>query len=142
MTPIISQLLIGTAAIASSVAVHAWFMMAGLYLFSRIGGWATSNGQRAAITSAVVLWFFLSICAICWGWSVLLLWLGALTTMEEALYFSTVTFTTLGYGDVVLDPRWRLLGAVMAANGTIIIGWTTAMVFVAVQEIYFGENRR
>lgn len=142
MNLILSQLLIGMAVIAGSVAIHAGFMMTGIRVFTQRSGWATSNGRKAALTSAVVLWFFLSISTICWGWSMLLLWLGTFETMEEALYFSTVTFTTLGYGDVVLDTRWRLLGAFMAANGTIIIGWTTAMVFVAVQKIYFDDDGR
>jgi voltage-gated potassium channel Kch len=61
-------------------------------------------------------------------------------TLEEALYFSTVTFTTLGYGDVVLSPDWRLLSAFQSANGTIIVGWTTAMVFLAVRWIYAYQD--
>ena len=52
---------------------------------------------------------------------------------EEALYFSTVTYTTLGYGDVILDERWRLLGSFEAANGIVMFGWTTALIFVAIR---------
>lgn len=89
---------------------------------------------------AVVLWFFLSVCLQCWLWAALFRWLGALGAIEEALYFATVTFTTLGYGDIVLGPEWRLLGAFAATNGTIIIGWTTAMVFLAVQQVY-GDKK-
>jgi hypothetical protein len=83
-----------------------------------------------------VLWFFLSLCLQCWVWAALLLALGAFATLEAALYFAVVTFTTLGYGDLVLGADWRLLGAFAAVNGAVIIGWTTAMVFLAVQRIY------
>ena len=44
-------------------------------------------------------------------------------------------------GDVVLGPDWRLLGAFAATNGTIIVGWTTAMIFVAVQRVYGTAGR-
>jgi hypothetical protein len=59
---------------------------------------------------------------------------------EQALYFSMVTFTTLGYGDVVLSTRWQLLASFQAANGIIMFGWTTAIVIASVQRIYFGAN--
>jgi len=136
----IHQLLIGMAAIAFSVAIHGAFMEAAMAYLNGLGRRRRTVLQKWLATSAVVLWFFLSICLICWAWSALLLWLGALESLEEAVYFSTVTFTTLGYGDLVLGTDWRLLAAFMAGNGTIIIGWTTAMVFLAVQRIY-DESR-
>jgi voltage-gated potassium channel len=52
----------------------------------------------------------------------------ALKNLEESLYFSTVSFSTVGYGDVVLDPGWRLLGAMQAASGMILFGWSTAFI--------------
>jgi voltage-gated potassium channel Kch len=61
---------------------------------------------------------------------------GALSSLEEALYFSMVTFTTLGYGDVTLSDRWRLLASFEAANGTIMFGWTTALIMAVVHKLY------
>lgn len=52
--------------------------------------------------------------------------LGLFQTWEEALYFSTSTFTTVGFGDMVLDPQWRLLSGVQSLNGFLLIGWSTA----------------
>jgi hypothetical protein len=52
--------------------------------------------------------------------------LGELRTLEEALYFSTVTLVSLGYGDVVLTPTWRVLSAIEGANGVILIAWSIA----------------
>jgi hypothetical protein len=61
-------------------------------------------------------------------------------TFEAALYFSMVTFTTLGYGDVTLDDSWRLLSSIQAANGVIMFGWTTAQVTAVLQRLYRSDN--
>lgn len=62
--------------------------------------------------------------------------IGAFSLHEEALYFSIVTFSTLGYGDVILNEEWRLLASVQALNGVIILGWTTALLLATVQRIH------
>ena len=54
---------------------------------------------------------------------------------EEAIYFSTVTYTTLGYGDITLPPVWRLMSGFEAMNGILLFGWTTAMFYAVVQKI-------
>ena len=51
---------------------------------------------------------------------------GAFRTFEEALYFSTVTYSTLGYGDMVLSKEWRVFGAIEAPVGIMMLGWSTA----------------
>lgn len=66
-------------------------------------------------------------------WAVLYRALGALGDFENALYFSGVTFTTLGYGDVLLDGRARLLAPLEAANGVLMFGITTALLIAAVE---------
>ncbi|MCD0462776.1 potassium channel family protein [Roseiconus lacunae] len=63
-----------------------------------------------------------------------------LNSVEEAIYFSTVTFTTLGYGDIVLNSPWRMLGAIQAALGMLIFGWSTAMLFSVVQRTMRDES--
>jgi hypothetical protein len=71
-----------------------------------------------------------------WLWALLYMELGNFEIMERALYFSTVTFTTLGYGDITLLPRWQLLSSFEAANGIILFGVSTAFVFAVIQRIY------
>jgi hypothetical protein len=66
-------------------------------------------------------------------WALLYSALGAFQDFETAMYFSGVTFTSLGYGDVVLDGRMRLLAPLQAANGLMMFGITTALFFAAVQ---------
>ena len=60
---------------------------------------------------------------------------GDLKTFEQAVYFSTVTFTTLGYGDLTLTGHWRLLSGMEAMNGILLIGWSTALLFAVVQRL-------
>ena len=57
--------------------------------------------------------------------------LGALPNIETALYFSTATFSTIGYGDVVLSSDWRLLGSLEGISGLLLIGWSTAYLVAA-----------
>ncbi len=61
-----------------------------------------------------------------WAYAILYLGLGALPDFETALYYSTTAFTTVGFGDVVLPQEWRLIGAIEAANGFILFGWSIA----------------
>ena len=74
------------------------------------------------------------------AWASVYLALGALKGLEQSLYFSLVTFTTLGYGEIVLDERWRLLASFEAANGIIMFGWSTAIVMAVVHRVYLAGN--
>ena len=59
--------------------------------------------------------------------------LGAIGSLEEAIYFSIVSFTTVGYGDVVLPRDWRILGASEAAAGILIFGWSVALLIILIE---------
>jgi hypothetical protein len=61
----------------------------------------------------------------------------ALQSIEDALYFSTPTFTTVGYGDIVLGREWRQLATFEAVNGWIIFRWATALIMTVIQRLYF-----
>ena len=65
-------------------------------------------------------------------WAGFLVALGALKTYDDAFYFSLVTFVTLGYGDIVLAPGYRIFGALAATCGPLMLGWSTALIFAAV----------
>ena len=66
-------------------------------------------------------------------WALFYRALGAFEDFEEAVYFSGVTFTSLGYGDVVLHGSVRLLAPLQAANGLMMFGITTALFIAAVE---------
>jgi len=90
------------------------------------------------IGEVVLFMFFLSVVEVSL-WAFLYLSLGAIKKMETALYFSMVTFTTLGYGDVLIEEKWRLIAAFEAACGIIIFGMTTALIVAVVQRVYFSD---
>lgn len=73
-------------------------------------------------------------------WATCYTYVGALEQFEEALYFSIITYTTLGYGDIIMDDQWRLLASIEAANGIIMFGWSTSLVILLVQNIGFGKK--
>jgi hypothetical protein len=60
----------------------------------------------------------------------------ALPDFETSLYFSLKSYTTVGYGDVLLPTSWRLLGPIEAAVGVLMLGWSTSIIVAAVQRIY------
>lgn len=66
-----------------------------------------------------------------WSYAMVYHSLHATRSFEDALYFSTATYATIGYGDLTLSKNWRLLGAIEGANGVILLGWSTAF-FVSV----------
>ena len=70
------------------------------------------------------------------AWAATYIYVGSIQQFEEALYFSLVTYSTLGYGDVTLDGSHRLLSAFEAANGVIMLGWSTAIVVAVIQKVY------
>lgn len=61
-----------------------------------------------------------------WVWGVTFYLAGVFQQFEPALYFSLVSFSTLGFGDIILDEKWRLLSGLTAANGLLSFGWSTA----------------
>lgn len=90
--------------------------------------------------SLVIVVMFIASVAEAAIWAFAYLGLGAIETLEEAGYFSMVTYTTLGYGDVTLSEEWRILSAFESANGIIMFGWTTAIVLAVVNHVYFGKD--
>jgi hypothetical protein len=66
-------------------------------------------------------------------WAELFVLCGEFADFGTAYYHSAVNYTTLGYGDLIMTPRWRLLGPLEAANGMLLFGVSTAMVFALVQ---------
>jgi hypothetical protein len=68
-------------------------------------------------------------------WAQLYAWGGAMPDEQTAFYFSTVTYTTTGYGDLVLPPDWRLVGGVEALTGILMCGWSTGFFFAIVSRM-------
>ena len=68
-------------------------------------------------------------------WALMFLLLGEFNDFSTALYHSGVNYATLGYGDIVMSERWRLLGPLEAANGILMFGVSTAVMTAAVLDV-------
>jgi voltage-gated potassium channel Kch len=68
-------------------------------------------------------------------WALLLRALNLFNSLETSFYFSAMTFTTVGYGDVLLPECWHLLGVGLALNGLLMAGWSTALLVYVVQHV-------
>ena len=69
-------------------------------------------------------------------WGVVFWRASELPTLETAIYFSLATYTTIGFGDVVLGPGWRVLAGIEGLTGLLLVGWSTAFVFAIVNRMY------
>jgi Ion channel len=69
-------------------------------------------------------------------WALFFWWKGCLPDAESSFYFAGVTYTTLGYGDVVLTKPWRMLGPIEGLTGILMCGLSTGFIFALVSRIH------
>ncbi len=125
----LGQLLIASLLLAICVLIHAFGTHAMRGPMQRRYG--SREGWRISHPFVLLVILFLFIFALhaieMFVWAVAY-WLvgGAALRFGEAVYFSISSYTTVGYGDVVLGPEWRTLGAAEAAAGVLLFGWSTA----------------
>jgi len=133
--------LISFLMILITTVIHAFGMILVFRAIRSQEGHMNNDLRRKQIvwTSGTVLLMFIVSFAEVTVWAIAYLLTGAIEGFEHALYFSMVTFTTLGYGDIVLNENWRLLGSLQAANGIIMFGWTTAIVVASVHHIFLSK---
>ena len=69
-------------------------------------------------------------------WAMLYMNLGEFEDFLTAFYHSAVNFSSLGYGDIVMSERWRLLGALEAANGVLMFGLSTGTILSVMNRLF------
>ena len=140
--------LIGALLISLTVVIHAFGTTYWVrFLVSRYvqenGQWYSRKSMQILIGTGLVLVGLHVIQIVLWALTYRALVPPAeLATLEAAVYFSFVTFTTLGYGDITLSEGWRLLSGIEAMNGILLVGWSTAVLFAVVQRIWQGTALR
>jgi voltage-gated potassium channel len=140
--------LIGAALVVVTVIIHAvgttwWLRVLGRRYTDSDGMVIVGKSAQVLIGTVLALLVLHTIEIVVWAYAYLvLLPSGELASFEEAVYFSFVTFTTLGYGDITLTENWRLLSGIEALNGIMLVGWTTAMLFAVVQRTWQGMAHR
>jgi hypothetical protein len=96
--------------------------------------------RQSATIVAVALGVFALHSIEIWLYAFAYIALGAFKDFPTALYFSTTSFSTIGYGDVVLGPEWRLFGAIEGATGLILIGWSSAFLLSVTSRLRMLEH--
>lgn len=97
-------------------------------------------------------WAWLFICVAGWTillhlseitvWALTYAWSGAIAGLQSAWYFSAVTYTTTGYGDLVLPEDWRLVGAIEALTGILMCAWSSGFFFAVFSRMYGDQTAR
>ena len=124
------QLFIGVAICALCAVLQILVVLRGITRFRR-----SHPSKRLALTaSAVLVILFAHIVQIAL-WSAVLHPLSGFESFEATLYFAIASYTTLGFGDVLLGEEIRVLGAMAAVAGLISFGISTAFLFAAVTEL-------
>jgi hypothetical protein len=130
---VVENLLLGTVVIAATVVIHA----VGLIEVTRWSAALTDvlrvdhRRNRIVAMVATVLGTFVVLAVEIWLWALVHFAIGSFGDIETALYFSIVSFSTLGYGDVIPPERWRVFAALEGINGFLLIGWSTAYLIAA-----------
>jgi len=131
----LSQLAIGFALVTLTFLVHGVSLDVIIRILRRIGAPTMAHWRFVSISLFVLAVFATHVVEI-WIWASFYLLIGQFQSLEPALYFSTSSFTTVGFGDVTLSQDWRLLSSMEAANGMILFGWSTAFIFEIGRRIY------
>lgn len=137
-TAIFTPLAVGAGATFCTIIIHASALITILAVV-RFKQMLDDAGVRfwrdltfIAVTSLVALTAHLIEIAV---WAVIFILCGEFSNPAEAFYHSAVNYTSLGYGDVVMSASWKLLGPLETADGWLMFGLSTAMVFAVIQQL-------
>lgn len=142
MLSILYQILIGSLLVPVTILVQVAFIQVAI---KRLQSLEKKEVKLKTLTitgilSASTLWMLAALSTAIWMWALFFLKLNAFENLEESLYFSMVAFTTLGFGDLILPDQWRILSGVVAANGLILFGLTTAFLFAVLVRILQAKD--
>jgi hypothetical protein len=122
----------------ATTSLHAWVtcVQADLIHSARVSTWlATSSGRRFLVIALGALLTAATLLLEIFLWAWVYRRVGAIHGLEASLYFSGITFTTVGYGDITLAKCWQLLSVGEAVNGVLMAGWSAAQLVFIVQRM-------
>ncbi|SEM75789.1 Ion channel [Loktanella fryxellensis] len=137
------QIAFGSVLVLTSIliaGVSYWAMEAALV---RLRPWLARRPHPPKLVFVLCMtavWVLAQMTLGVWIWALALRGLHIFATLEEAVYFALVAFTTLGFGDVLLPMEWRLLAGMAATNGLLNIGLTTALMLDSLRAIRAGQQ--
>jgi hypothetical protein len=136
-----TKLLVAWCVMAACVVIHAGGLTSALRWLRGDLPSARSFWQWTWLFIGIAGWMIVLHVAEISSWALVFYRGGAMPDAQAAFYFSAVTYTTTGYGDLVLPPEWRLVGGVEALTGILMCGWSTAFFVAAVSRMYETRSR-
>jgi hypothetical protein len=139
---ILVPLLLGGITVLCTILIHGLAVIATVNFFRRerkLGHTGTSFRVDFAIVAIVLSCAFMAHLVEIALWTALFLLCGEFQAFGTAYYFSAVNYTTLGYGDLIMSPSWKLLGPLEAADGCLMFGVSTAMIFAVIQRLILAR---
>ena len=144
---ILMPIAVGAIAVLCTIFIHALALGATVNFFRyerRRGRAGTGLWIDLPIVVLVMAFAFIAHLIEIALWAKLFVICGEFQQFEIAFYHSAVNYTTLGYGDIIMTPSWRLLGPLEAADGSLMFGVSTAMIFAVIARLIqarFGDLR-
>lgn len=135
---LIGNLALSGVMVTVTVLIHFWGLVVLTRLVSHGGRHLRaheSHGRAGLLVLLGVIGVFALHTLQIWSYAGLYQILGETRSFTDALYFSTTAFASLGFGDIVLSPRWRLISAIEAANGVILFAWSTAFLLTLTRRL-------
>jgi hypothetical protein len=140
---LVSVVLVAITVVIHALGTHHWMRFIKYRYVGSDSNFKPHKVLPAIIWTAVTLLMLHVLEVLVWAVAYRVLTpISSLDTFEKAMYFSMVTFTTLGYGDITLpEQEWRLLSGIEALNGILLVGWTTAFLFAVVQRSWASTGK-
>ena len=135
---IVVPLTVGLPAVLGTIAIHGLAVLAVVHLVRRehrLGRAGIRFWRDLLIVSGVALLALLAHLIEIAIWALVFDFCGEFPQLSIALYHSAVNYTSLGYGDVVMSAAWRLLGPLETADGMLMFGISTAMIFAVIERL-------
>jgi hypothetical protein len=132
----LTRLAVGFVLMAVCVTIHAVGVSVALHRLRRSPVPPPRFLPRTQVLLLLASWVVVLHLVEIAAWALLFTWNGAMPDLSSALYFSAVTYTTTGYGDLVLPKHFRLDGGIEALTGILMCGWSTGFFFTVVNRFY------
>ena len=131
------KIVIACLLVAITVGVHAVGLARLLTMLMKKRAMPTAQLWPITWFLIRITWMLLLIHAVeITVWGLFYFWAGCLPTFSAAVYFSGVTYATVGYGDLILPQSWRMLAPIEGLTGILMCGLSTGLFFAIVSRLF------
>jgi len=144
MGMLMHQLMISTGLVSTTTVIHLLgldllMLLAGFHLRRFATAWL--HVDRLLVPLGIVLGLFVLHGVEIWFYAFAYRVIGALPTLEDALYYSIGAYSTIGEAGSLLPKAWRIVGALEAVNGMLLLGWSTAFLFKVLDHLLVSDGQ-